>query len=72
MRAGRAPRCLQWTLIALLALMPQGAAADHPGPLRDAPLSPLVVGLLAGGLALVAGLLVVVVAMLLARREPPA
>lgn len=72
MRAGAAHRCLQWAFIALLTLMPEGAAADHPGPLRDALLSPVVVGLLAGGLALVAGLLVVVVVMLLARREPPA
>jgi hypothetical protein len=72
MSIGCVHRCLQLTLIARLALLTEEAGADHPGPLREAALSPLTVGLLAGGLALVAGLLVVVVVMLLARKEPPA
>ena len=37
------------------------AAADHGGPLRAAPMSPLVLALLAGGLTLLAGILLVVI-----------
>ena len=44
------------------------AWADHGGPLRAAGLSPLTVGLLAGALALAAGVLIVVIVMLLARK----
>ena len=46
------------------------AAADHPGPLYQATMGPLVVGILSAGLALAAALLVLVVVRLLARREP--
>jgi len=53
---------------ALLALA-TAAWADHGGPLRSEGPSPLMVGLLAGGLALVAGVLVVVIVMLLTRRR---
>jgi hypothetical protein len=44
------------------------AWADHGGPLRAEGLSPLTVGLLAGGLALAAGVLIVVIVMLLTRK----
>ena len=44
------------------------AWADHGGPLRAEGLSPLMVGLLAGALALGAGLLIVVILMLLTRK----
>lgn len=46
------------------------AWADHGGPLRPEGLSPLMVGLFAGGLALVAGVLIVVIAMRLTRKRP--
>ena len=44
------------------------AWADHSGPLRAEGLSPLTVGLLAGGLALAAGVLIVAIVMLLTRK----
>lgn len=50
------------------------AWADHGGPLRpeglspSGGLSPLLVGLLAGALTLVAGILIVVIVMLLTRK----
>jgi hypothetical protein len=47
------------------------AWADHGGPLRSEGLSPLTVGLLAGGLALAAGVLIVVIVMLVTRRPAP-
>lgn len=53
----------------LLALRPLAAAADHGGPLREAPMSPLTVGLLAAGAALVAGVLVVIIVMALTRKS---
>jgi hypothetical protein len=43
------------------------AWADHGGPPRAESMSPLVVGLLAGLLALVAGVLIVVIVMRLTR-----
>jgi hypothetical protein len=46
---------------ALIVALPVVAAADHGGPLRAAPMSPLVLALLAGGLTLLAGILVVVI-----------
>ncbi len=54
------------------ALLPLAATAwaDHGGPLRAEGLSPLMVGLLAGALALAAGVLVVVIVMLLTRKPP--
>ena len=58
-----------------LALLELAAAAwaDHGGAPRSEGLSPLVVGLLAGGLALVAGVLIVVIAMrLTGKRSSPA
>ncbi|HET8533669.1 MAG TPA: hypothetical protein VFO08_21135 [Methylomirabilota bacterium] len=44
------------------------AWADHGGPLRAESVSPLIVGLLAGLLALAAGVLIVDIVMRLARR----
>jgi hypothetical protein len=43
------------------------ASADHGGPLASAPMSPIAVALLAGGLAFVAVLLLVVICRLMAR-----
>ena len=45
------------------------AAADHGGPLAPAPMSPLALALLAGGLTLLAGILLVVI---ITRRRGPA
>ena len=45
------------------------AWADHGGPLRTEALSPLMAGLLAGILALAAGVLIVIIVMLLTRRR---
>jgi hypothetical protein len=45
------------------------AWADHGGPLRAEGLSPLLVGILAGALALAAGVLIVVIVMLLTRKQ---
>jgi len=49
-------------------LLAANAWADHGGPLRAEGLSPLTVGLLAGALALAAGVLIVVIVMLLTRK----
>jgi hypothetical protein len=45
------------------------ASADHPGALRSEAWSPLTAALLFGGLALLAGMLVVVIVTLLTRRD---
>lgn len=47
------------------------AWADHGAASGSEPLSPLMVGLVAGGLALAAGILIVVIVMLLTRRPSP-
>ncbi len=49
-------------------LLATTAWADHGGPLRPEGLSPLMVGLLAGLLALATGVLVVIIVMLLTRK----
>lgn len=54
----RAPLAFATTLIVAL---PMVAAADHGGPGSPAPMSPLVLALLAGGLTLLAGILLVVI-----------
>jgi hypothetical protein len=54
--------------LALTALCPPAAVADHVGPLRDAPMSPLTVGLLSAGGALAAGVLIVIIVMALTRK----
>jgi hypothetical protein len=53
-------------LASLLLATP--AWADHGGPLRTQEMSPLMIGLLAGLLALAAGVLIVVIVMLLTRK----
>lgn len=45
------------------------AAADHGGPLRDAPMSPLTAALVFAGLALLVGAVVLVVIRLLTRQR---
>jgi hypothetical protein len=52
-----------------LSLVVGEAWADHGGPLRTAGWSPLTAALLFGGLALLAGMLVVVIVALLSRRD---
>jgi hypothetical protein len=56
--------------VALLLVVGE-AWADHGGPLRTAGWSPLTAALLFGGLALLAGMLVVVIVALLSRRNRP-
>ena len=63
-----APAFLELTLLALAVLAPALARADHGGPLRDAPMSPLMVGLLSGGLALLAIALIAVIVVAFSRR----
>lgn len=55
--------------VVLLVVRPLAAAADHGGPLREAPMSPLTVGLLAGGAVLATGVLVVIIVMALTRKS---
>jgi hypothetical protein len=47
------------------------AWADHGGPLRTAGWSPMTAALVLGGLALLAGMLVIVIIALLSRRNRP-
>jgi hypothetical protein len=54
-------------LASLLAAAP--AAADHGGPLRDAPMSPLTAAMLFAGLALLVGAVVIVVIRVLTRER---
>jgi hypothetical protein len=59
-------------LVAVGALLALDAAAtwgDHPGALRSEGWSPLTAALVYGGLALLAGMLVIVVVTLLTRRS---
>jgi hypothetical protein len=51
-----------------VALAPARALADHGGPLRDAPMSPLTVALLSAGVALAAGVLIVIIVMALTKK----
>jgi hypothetical protein len=57
------PRPLHAMPVAMLlpALRATSALADHGGPLRDAPLSPLLLALMAGGAVLAAGVVVVII-----------
>jgi hypothetical protein len=52
-----------------LLLLPATAWADHPGALRSEGWSPLTAALVFGGLALLAGMLVIVIVTLLTRRD---
>jgi drug/metabolite transporter (DMT)-like permease len=54
---------------ALLALDAAAAWGDHPGALRSEGWSPLTAALVYGGLALLAGMLVIVIVTLLTRRS---
>jgi len=57
--------------LALLLIAAAAAWADHPGgTLRTAGWSPLTTALAFGGLALLAGMLVVVIIALITRRGP--
>ena len=72
MRA-RSRAALAWLVGAALQVPLQGlladpGLADHGGPLRDAPMSPLTLGLIAGGLALAVGLVVVALVSLLSGK----
>jgi hypothetical protein len=60
-------------VIPLVAAIPriEWAIADHGGALRSAPMSPALVGLIAGGLALAAGAVVLIIVKLLFRKAPP-
>jgi hypothetical protein len=64
----------QWTRWAAIwmALTCLGAAtawADHPGALRSDGWTPLTAALVFGGLALLAGMVVIVIVTLLTRRD---
>lgn len=54
---------------ALLALDAAAAWGDHPGALRSEGWSPLTAALVYGGVALLAGMLVIVIVTLLTRRS---
>jgi hypothetical protein len=54
-------------LASAVAIAP--AAADHGGPLRDAPMSPLTAAIVFAGLALLVGAVALVVIRLLTRRR---
>jgi len=57
-------------LLALVSLVAAAtAAADHGGPLRSAPMSPLTAALLFAGLALLVGAVVVVVVRVLTKER---
>jgi hypothetical protein len=53
----------------ILVLAAADAWADHGGALRPAGWSPLTAALVFGGLALLAGMLVIVIVALLSRRR---
>jgi hypothetical protein len=54
-------------LAGLLGVAP--AAADHGGPLRDAPMSPLTAAVVFAGLALLVGAVILVVIRVLTRSR---
>ena len=56
-------------LVAAFMLVPAAAWADHGGPVRTGGWSPMAAALVFGGLALLAGMLVVVIVALLTRRD---
>lgn len=57
------------TLMAGAISAPPMAWADHPGALRSEGWSPLTAALVFGGLALLAGMVVIVIVTLLTRRD---
>ena len=62
---GRAVRWGVWGAIS----GPPMVWADHPGAVRSAGWSPLTAALVFGGLALLAGMVVIVIVTLLTRRD---
>ena len=71
-RFGRLAGKLVAVLCALASLAPVGpAAADHGGPLRSAPMSPLTAAILFAGLALLVGAVVIVVVRVLTKGGVP-
>jgi hypothetical protein len=54
-------------LASVVAIAP--AAADHGGPLRDAPMNPLTAAIVFAGFALLVGAVVLVVIRLLTRQR---
>ena len=55
--------------IGALVLTAAAAWGDHPGALRSEGWSPLTAALVFGGLALLAGMLVIVIVSVLTRRD---
>jgi hypothetical protein len=55
-----------WLALAA-SLAPTWAAADHGGPLRNAPMSPMTAALLFAGLTLLVGAVVIVVIRILTK-----
>jgi len=55
--------------VALAMLDAATVSADHPGALRSEGWSPLTAALVFGGLALLAGMLVIAIVTLLTRRD---
>ena len=67
-RLGRHARVLVALLYALVSLaLANPATADHGGPLRSAPMSPLTAAILFAGLALLVGAVVIVIVRVLTR-----
>jgi drug/metabolite transporter (DMT)-like permease len=61
---------MRWSIVgALLALDAGIVWADHPGALRSEGWSPLTAALVFGGLALLAGMLVIAIVSVLTRRD---
>ena len=58
---------LLYALVSLALASP--AAADHGGPLRSAPMSPLTAAILFAGLALLVGAVVIVVVRVLTKAR---
>ena len=56
-------------IVALLALDAGTVWADHPGAMRSEGWSPLTAALVFGGLALLAGMLVIAIVSVLTRRD---
>ena len=66
----RWPRlALSGAAVVLMLLRASAAYADHPGALRSEGWSPITAALVFGGLALLAGMLVIVIVTLLTRRD---
>jgi hypothetical protein len=62
-------RLLGAVAVSATFLTAASAWADHPGALRSEGWSPLTAALVFGGLALLAGMLVIVIVSLLTRRD---